>query len=347
MVSSDPDWSVEEHPPGGTPRPVRAAVSERIQLGGPEQDADQAYEQELFLAVQARLRSPEEYVRYQMLLAEPLVRRLEQLLPDDARHVLEVGCGTGGISLYLASQGFRVAAVDRQQYDSDALPAARRYAVGHGIELDLSQADAVALPFESATFDCVVCSNVVEHLEDPSTAIAEIHRVLKPGGLALVDFPLFHSTYGGHIEGSIKIPWFHLLPERWVAAVLRRRGAERDLAVFRTLSGISNRRFRRIVRRVGFEVRDLRRAHYLTHPGRKLAAALLDAARHRSPRRAVRAVRTASSEFTLADFAEFVFLAVTVPCSYIPVVGEFFASGVKYVLRRPGPSEGFIGGGSR
>ncbi len=296
---------------------------------------DPAYEQALFLAVQARLSSPEDYVRYQMLLAEPLARRLQQVLPETAKRVLEVGCGTGGLSLYLATQGFRVAAVDRQQYDSGALPAARQYAVDHNVDVDLSQADAVALPFRGASFDCVLCSNVVEHLAHPDAAMLEIGRVLKPGGLAFVDFPLFRSTYGGHIEGSIKIPWFHLLPKSWVAGELRRRGAERDLAVFRTLNGITNRRFRAIVRTAGLEIHDFRRAHYLTHPGRKLAAALLEAGRRRSPRLAARALRAATAEFTFGEAIEFLFLASTTPLAYVPVLSELFASGVKYVLRKP------------
>ena len=180
----------------GTTRRPRPSTWPAARPSMIQQAADQEYERALFDAVQARLRSPEDYVRYQMLVAEPLLRRMRPFLADGPVHLLEVGCGTGGVSLYLASQGFRVAAVDRQQYDSDALPAARRFAVTHKIGLNLAQADAAALPFDPDSFDCVVCSNVVEHLDDPDGALGEIHRVLKPGGLAFVDFPLFRSTYG-------------------------------------------------------------------------------------------------------------------------------------------------------
>ena len=110
--------------------------------------------------------------------------------------------------------------------------------------------------------------------------------------------------------------------------------------MYLTLSGITNGRFRRIIRRVGFEVRQLRRAHYLTHPGRKLAASLLEAARRRSARLAWRGVREAASEFTPGELLEFAFLILTVPCAYVPVLSEFFASGVKYVLCKPAPAGG-------
>src|SRR6185312_5957026 len=93
----------------------------------------ESYERELLQAIEARLRSPEDYARYQMLLAEPLVRRMRPYLPEGQVRILEVGCGTGGISVYLASQGYRVSAVDREQYDPEALRATRDYSRAQGI----------------------------------------------------------------------------------------------------------------------------------------------------------------------------------------------------------------------
>jgi hypothetical protein len=145
---------------------------------------------------------------------------------------------------------------------------------------------------------------------------------------------LFHSPYGGHISDVVKIPWFHLLPKRWVEAELQRRGAERERAVFLTLNGITSARFRRIVDQLGFEVLSLRRAHYVTHPGRKLLISLLEAARHGSMTRAWRAAREAASDFSAVELLQFPLLLLTVPLSYIPAVGEYFAAGVGYTLRK-------------
>src|SRR4051794_9854427 len=62
------------------------------------------------------------------------------------------------------------------------------------------QADVIApiddLPFEDAAFDCVVCTEVIEHVADPVAALAELRRVLAPGGSAWVTAPFvweFHE----------------------------------------------------------------------------------------------------------------------------------------------------------
>jgi ubiquinone/menaquinone biosynthesis C-methylase UbiE len=295
----------------------------------------ESYERELLQAIEARLRSPEDYARYQMLLAEPLVRRMRPYLPEGQVRILEVGCGTGGISVYLASQGYRVSAVDREQYDPEALRATRDYSRAQGIALNVYLADAAELPFATGTFEAVVCSNVVEHLDDPQAALAEMHRVLVPGGVAFVDFPLFRGPYGGHIEDAIKLPWFHLLPRAWVEKELRRRGAEKDRTVFATLNRITNARFRRLLETEGFETLQFRRGHYLTHPGRKLIVSLLESVRASSGMQALRAIRAAARDFSAAQLCQFPLLLLAVPISYLPGLGEFFASGVKYVMRKP------------
>lgn len=295
----------------------------------------ESYERELLGAIEARTCSRQDYIRCQMLQAQPLLRRMRRLLAPGQVRVLDVGCGTGGISLYLASQGFQVTAVDCEQYEQEALRAAREHSGEQRIPLRLSLADAADLPFTDRAFDCVVCSNVVEHLEDPERALAEIHRVLAPGGLAFVDFPLFRSPYGGHIAEVIRIPWFHLLPRTWVEAELHRRGAAKERAVFLSLSGIKNSRFRRIVTKLQFEILEFRRSHFITHPGRKLLVSLLRAVRYASPSQGWRGLREAMGEFSWIQLAQFPFLLLAVPFSYVPGLDEVLASGVNYVLRKP------------
>jgi ubiquinone/menaquinone biosynthesis C-methylase UbiE len=58
-----------------------------------------------------------------------------------------------------------------------------------GDEAALAQADAVELPFRSATFERVYCSEVLEHLPDPAAALDEIRRMLKVGGVAVLSVP--------------------------------------------------------------------------------------------------------------------------------------------------------------
>jgi SAM-dependent methyltransferase len=56
-----------------------------------------------------------------------------------------------------------------------------------------SAADLTRLPFASGTFDLVVASHVLEHIGDDVSAIQEIHRVLRPGGVAVLPVPIVHS----------------------------------------------------------------------------------------------------------------------------------------------------------
>jgi SAM-dependent methyltransferase len=62
--------------------------------------------------------------------------------------------------------------------------------------------DAYALPYADASVDSILCWAVIEHLEFPERAVAEMHRVLKPGGLALLNTPFlqaFHA-YPNHFQ---------------------------------------------------------------------------------------------------------------------------------------------------
>lgn len=65
--------------------------------------------------------------------------------------------------------------------------------------------DLLALPFPDASMDGVVLTEVLEHCTDPPGAIAQVRRVLKPGGLLLVTSPFVWPTHG--IEGEYKDYW--------------------------------------------------------------------------------------------------------------------------------------------
>lgn len=72
----------------------------------------------------------------------------------------------------------------------------RQSAMESYVSIDLSdngamvQGDLTRLPFPPESFDCVYCSHVLEHVPDDATALAEVHRVLRPGGWAMVQVPI-------------------------------------------------------------------------------------------------------------------------------------------------------------
>lgn len=56
--------------------------------------------------------------------------------------------------------------------------------------------DILRLPFRTASADGVLCKEVLEHVTDPAAAVAEIHRILKPGGAAMCTVPFLHPYHG-------------------------------------------------------------------------------------------------------------------------------------------------------
>jgi len=110
-------------------------------------------------------------------LEDTLVFELAGSLPG--RRVLDVGCGDGRFALALAQAGAQVSAVDA---DPQMVEAARRRFHEAGCAGDILLADASALPFADGRFDLVTAITVLCFLTEPAPALAEIARVLRPGG---------------------------------------------------------------------------------------------------------------------------------------------------------------------
>lgn len=104
---------------------------------------------------------------------------LPHLAPDF--EIIDVGCGSGSISLGLAKVVSRVIGVD---LDEEEFTDARTYAAQHGIENIEFQAGSVyALNFPADRFDACLCHSMLETLDRPLDALREIKRTLKPGGV--------------------------------------------------------------------------------------------------------------------------------------------------------------------
>lgn len=97
------------------------------------------------------------------------------------RTVLDAGCGSGHGARILAEAG--ATTVTACDVDAAAAELARRQLPAPA---NATVADLTDLPFDSAAFDVVVCFEVLEHLDAPEAAIAELRRVLRPDGLLLI-----------------------------------------------------------------------------------------------------------------------------------------------------------------
>lgn len=135
--------------------------------------------------------------RFSHIWGYPGVRRLRAKLeaapaaPGVAR-VLDYGCGRGERSLSVLAHGREVDGIDISPvYVAEADAAAR--AAGYDAErFRFVVGDAHALPYDDASFDLVLGEGILHHLDLP-TALAEVHRVLRPGGRALFLEPLLDN----------------------------------------------------------------------------------------------------------------------------------------------------------
>ena len=101
----------------------------------------------------------------------------------------DLGCGTGQVSLALAPYVARVVAVDSS---AAMLQAARKRL--HGLDnIDLRRGDLEALPIDDERLDAATLMLVLHHVPEPENALAEVARVLKPGGRVLVVDMLAHD----------------------------------------------------------------------------------------------------------------------------------------------------------
>lgn len=131
------------------------------------------------------------------------------LAKDLSGTVLDLGAGTGAMFPYFAESRGRTAGltVHAVEPDPHMRRQADRRAAAEGIDVDVVEATADALPYPDATFDAVVASLVFCTLPDVDAALAEVARVLKPGG----ELRFFEHVRGGgpygHFQDLIEPAW--------------------------------------------------------------------------------------------------------------------------------------------
>ena len=99
----------------------------------------------------------------------------------DGARILDVGCGGGFVAKALTNLGYDIVGID---LSAAAVGAATAANAGH-----FAVARGELLPFASNSFDTVVCSEVLEHVDSPAMVLTEIARVLQPGGSFLFSLP--------------------------------------------------------------------------------------------------------------------------------------------------------------
>lgn len=126
-----------------------------------------------------------------------ILRTVDRFRP---KSILDNGCGAAVVSRILAKKGYSVTGFDLSETIIQKIPKEKN--------LKLVVGDSDSLPFSDGYFDCVVCSEVLEHIKDNSLSIKEINRVLKEKGVAIITVPNW-SCYDC-IEGNFGVVTFFL-----------------------------------------------------------------------------------------------------------------------------------------
>jgi len=166
----------------------------------------------------------------QFILARRL-RLVRPLLPDVRGHLVDYGCGNGAQTRLLAPLFARTTGVDVQPDLLATLRAgAERDALGDRLSAVLIEADGVPLPDGCA--DVVTSFTVLEHVPDEAAALAEMRRLLRPGGRLIISVPnrwWIFETHGADLPllPWNRVPFFSWLPkawhDRWARARIYRR----------------------------------------------------------------------------------------------------------------------------
>jgi len=112
-----------------------------------------------------------------------VVRQVSDMLPAGSR-VLEVAPGPGYLAIELAKRGtYHVVGLD---ISTTFVEIAQTKAKEAGVAVEFRHGNASNMPFEADSFDCIICRAAFKNFTEPLQALREMHRVLKPGGKALI-----------------------------------------------------------------------------------------------------------------------------------------------------------------
>lgn len=129
--------------------------------------------------------------RYDSVLVPVIFRpwaqeMLRRAAPRDGEAILDLACGTGIVTCELAASGIKLARLVAIDHSDDMLAVARQRATEQGVTATWLQADAGNLPLEAASVDLAICQQALQFFPDKPAALAELHRVLRPGARALM-----------------------------------------------------------------------------------------------------------------------------------------------------------------
>lgn len=157
------------------------------------------------------------------------LRATLSLAPQNPTTILDVGCASGWFLSELAKKFKNAKCTGIDVYDDAIEYGKKRYK-----KLELIKADGHKIPFKKASFDFVICNEVLEHVEHPEKVLLEIKRVLKPGGVAVIEM-----DSGNWLFRTVWHWWTHM-----------RRGVWRDAHIH----VFTAQKLERMIKKCGFKI---------------------------------------------------------------------------------------------
>ena len=185
----------------------------------------------------------------------------EQLLAIEPKiisgKILDLGSGRGDFLIEVTQ---KKADARGLEYNPIYIEESRRKAKERGVAVEVVQGVAENMPFENCFFDFINICEVIEHVEEPEKLLAEVRRLLKPGGLAYLSVPNRFGFYDQHFH-LILIGW---LPRRWANFLIGVLGQHKDYSGVNGRQKITEMHYftfgqiSRLVKKFGFQIYDIR-----------------------------------------------------------------------------------------
>lgn len=182
-----------------------------------------------------------------------LARRLGEV---GGKRVLDVGCGMGGFVTALKQRGADARGLD---FNFDYCRITDLRGLRYDLALEAVQAAGEKIPFRDESFDAVTCWDILEHVQNPQRVLAEVGRVLRPGGFAFLTVVNRFAARDPHYH----LYWVNWLPRRLAKFYIKRRQRSKASARFQDRQTLSEmhyytfRGFKRLAQRSGWKVVDL------------------------------------------------------------------------------------------
>lgn len=222
------------------------------------------------------------------------------------KRILEIGCAEAGLLIFYQNKGAICSGLELSDVRFNNALLLNEPNALHLFQANICEPDSYANEL-TEKYDTIVIRDVIEHIEDKTTALTNIFNLLKPGGKLFMSFPPKYCAYAGHQQTVPKIlgklPYLHVLPNFLYKAYLNLIACP-DKKINYLLSTkqtrISIHEMRKLVHTIGFQVK--KESKWFLRPAY-------------------------SFRFGLPKIKN--------PFSWIPGLDEVFSNGVLYLLERP------------